>query len=262
VAATSEERSPWQQCAFDTPRWTRSRLYPLAGLGLALATGGAAAVLRSSVGGRALDTGLWLVIVATLVVGGWLFGRQEDHLRRVSVTDPLTGLPNRRELDQRMELELARAARHGTPLSLLLVDVDRLKDINDRHGHRKGDRALQAVAAALSGSCRAIDVPARMSGDEFAVLVPGAHARDAVQLAARVHAFLRLVGAVGGERVSVSIGIADLDSAGGRDLVDAADTALYRAKAAGRDRFAMHSAVVPVVVDEAAGFCAVRGAAS
>lgn len=260
MAATSEERSPWQ-CAFDTPRWTRSRLYPLAGLGLALATGGAAAALRSTVGGRVLDAALWLLVVATLVVGGWLFGRQEDHLRRVSVTDPLTGLPNRRELDQRMELELARAARHGTPLSLLLIDVDRLKDINDRHGHRRGDRALQTVAAALTGSCRATDVPARMSGDEFAILAPGASGRDAIQLASRVHAFLRLVGAVGGERVSVSIGIADLESADRCNLVDAADAALYRAKASGRDRFAMHGAA-PLIADESTGFCAAHGVAS
>jgi diguanylate cyclase len=234
----------WYRVSRIPPGRNRSYLYPAVGLVLALIAGSAAVMLRS-VGGRGLYAALWLVIASLLVIGGWLFGRQEDRLRRISLTDPLTGLANRRELEHRMTVERARAARDRSPLSLVLVDVDRLKAINDRGGHRMGDRALVAVADALRGSCRATDVPARLGGDEFAVLAPATAARDATQLAARLQAILRLIGSIDGERVSVSIGVADLDSAVGHDLFDAADLALYRAKADGRDRIALHDAPAP-----------------
>jgi diguanylate cyclase (GGDEF)-like protein len=239
------------------PRWNRARLYPAAGLGFALFAGVAVLAVQSIAGGRAIYASVWLVIGALLVLGGWLFGRQEDRLRRISATDSLTGLTNRRELERRLEQERARAVRHGLPLSLILIDVDLLKQINDRGGHRAGDRALLAVADALRGSCRSIDIPARVGGDEFAILAPSTSARDAVQLAARVQAGLRAGSPAASFPVSVSIGIADLESAaeidaagareprpgqGGCDLLEAADRALYRAKTTGRDRVALHGA--------------------
>ncbi|HYU15645.1 MAG TPA: GGDEF domain-containing protein [Candidatus Acidoferrum sp.] len=206
-------------------------------------------LVQAIAGGRAIYATLWLAIGSLVVVGGWLFGRQEDRLRRISATDSLTGLTNRGELERRLEQERARAVRHGQPLSLLLIDVDLLKEINDGGGHRAGDRALLAVADALRGSCRSVDIAARVGGDEFAILAPSTSARDAVQLAARVQAGLRAGSPAAPFPVTVSIGIADLESAdaidagqGGFDLLEAADRALYRAKTAGRDRVAVHGA--------------------
>jgi len=218
-------------------------------LGFALVAGVAVLLVQAIAGGRAIYATLWLAIGSLVVVGGWLFGRQEDRLRRISVTDSLTGLTNRGELERRLEQERARAVRHGQPLSLLLIDVDLLKEINDGGGHRAGDRALLAVADALRGSCRSVDIAARVGGDEFAILAPSTSARDAVQLAARVQAGLRAGSPAAPFPVTVSIGIADLESAdaidagqGGFDLLEAADRALYRAKTAGRDRVAVHGA--------------------
>jgi diguanylate cyclase (GGDEF)-like protein len=225
-----------------SPRWSRSQLYPAFALGFAVLAGVAVLAVRSVAGGRALYASLWCAIGALLVLGGWLFGRQEDRLRHISVTDSLTGLTNRRELERRLREELERAERHDLPLSLLLIDVDLLKAINDRSGHRAGDRALFAVAEALRGSCRSIDIPARVGGDEFAVLAPTTSACDAVQLATRVQIALRKVRPATDPPVSISIGIADLATAcagGERDLLEAADQALYRAKRGGRDRIAL-----------------------
>jgi diguanylate cyclase (GGDEF)-like protein len=223
--------------------WSRSRLYSAAGLGLAVLAGVGVLAIQSVAGGRALYASLWAVIGSLLVLGGWLFGRQEDRLRHISVTDGLTGLTNRREFERRLEEELDRADRHGLPLSLVLLDVDLLKAINDRSGHRAGDRALCAVAGALRSSCRSVDIAARVGGDEFAILAPTTSARDALQLAGRVQAALRDPRrAAGGPPLSLSIGVADLASAiahGERDLLEAADRALYRAKSGGRDRIAL-----------------------
>lgn len=225
-------------------RWTRAQVYPVAGLGFGGLGGLAGLLVQSFTGGPAIYVSLWVFFAALLAVGGWVFGRQEDRLRRISITDPLTGLANRRELERRLQQELERAARHGQPLSLLLVDVDLLKEINDRGGHRAGDRALEEVADAMRRSARSIDTPARVGGDEFAILAPTTSARDAVPLAARVQAALRTGSADGSDPISVSIGIADLESAAelgaDRDLFEAADRALYRAKTSGRDRVALH----------------------
>ena len=230
---------------------------PAVGLGFAVVAGIAVFAVQSLAGGRALYASLWVVIGSLLVLGGWLFGRQEDRLRHISVTDSLTGLTNRRELERRLEEELARAVRHALPLSLVLIDVDLLKEINDSGGHREGDRALLAVAEALRGSCRSVDIPARVGGDEFAILAPTTSARDALQLAARVQANLRASRSAGGPRLSISIGIADIGSAAALgidgDLLEAADRALYRAKSGGRDRIARCGADEPEPIDDRSG---------
>ena len=134
------------------------------------------------------------LLVATLVmmtVLGSIVGRKEDLLGRLSTTDPLTGLANRRRLRAAFADELNRAARYETPLSLLLIDLDRLKDINDRHGHADGDRALQLVAEALRRSCRATDLAARYGGDEFVVLAVNTPAKEARVLALRIRDSVR-----------------------------------------------------------------------
>ncbi|HSS38116.1 MAG TPA: GGDEF domain-containing protein [Polyangia bacterium] len=186
--------------------------------------------------------------VALTTVLGWLVGRKEDLLEALSVTDPLTGLANRRRLLAAFADELNRSARYGTPLALLLIDLDRLKEINDRRGHAQGDRALQLVAESLRRSCRATDLAARIGGDEFLVLAVNTSAGEALALAHRICATVRRLGAAAANEkektmpapaVTVSIGVADLDDITLPTFLSlhaAADAALYAAKAAGRDR--------------------------
>ena len=188
---------------------------------------------------------VWLLATLPGLLGvawlGWTIGRRQDQLLEQSRTDPLTELPNLAGHRARLVEELARASRHGTPLSLLLVDVDHLKAINDDRGHAAGDEALRRVAEAMRRSCRATDHAARVGGDEFAILASGAGLGEALSLAERVRASVRFVGRAPHRGVgdTVSIGVADVASVGKLDaaaLRAAADAALYRAKATGRDR--------------------------
>src|SRR5262249_50448338 len=198
---------------------------------------------------RGRPLGYAYLLVATLsmmTILGWIVGRKEDLLGRLSTTDPLTGLANRRRLRGAFADELNRAARYDTPLSLLLVDLDRLKDINDRHGHADGDRALQLVAEALRRTCRATDLAARYGGDEVVVLAVNTSATEARVLALRLRDRVRRLSLRAGRWTkasepinhTVSIGAADLRAAALPTfdaLHAAADRALYAAKAAGRD---------------------------
>ena len=164
-------------------------------------------------------------------------------LGEVIVRDALTGVHTRRFFEQMVRHELDLMKRMGEPFSLLLLDVDRLKELNDRCGHRAGDAALRAVGRVLIASARASDVAGRLGGDEFCLFLPATQAGDAAVLARRVSAALRKTHArelPGDEALSVSIGIH-----GGEGRYDlaaalaAADRALYRAKAAGRGRIAV-----------------------
>jgi diguanylate cyclase (GGDEF)-like protein len=143
----------------------------------------------------------------------------------------LTGLLNRRAFLERLQEETRRAARHPAPLSLLLLDVDHLKELNDDGGHDAGDAALIAVAAAIQISCRSIDVGARWGGDEFTVLLPSTSKDDARAVAERIQETLRARG------TTVSVGISSaVPDRPSTDLLSAADASLYEAKRAGRDR--------------------------
>jgi diguanylate cyclase (GGDEF)-like protein len=129
-------------------------------------------------------------------------------------------------------------------LALLMIDLDRLKTINDRSGHSAGDKALRRVASALRRTCRATDVAARYGGDEFIVLAPGATAAQAMELAERIRVAARRSDPV--SPISVSIGITDLTRAPDHTaeaLRDSADRALYEAKSAGRDRATLAAAL-------------------
>jgi diguanylate cyclase (GGDEF)-like protein len=160
------------------------------------------------------------------------FAAEIERLRDLSITDPLTGLFNRRHFEERIEVEVARSRRHQEPLTVLLIDVDRLKQINDTGGHAAGDRALMRIARAISLSLRSSDVAARLGGDEFAVFLPNTTANDAAALAQRIQ---DRIGSGRPLADSVSIGIADLriGVSGWRSLVFSADAALYDAKAKG-----------------------------
>ena len=173
---------------------------------------------------------------------GGMLGRQADRLAGLATTDALTGLQNARALQEGLQREVARAVRYRQPLSLLLVDLDGLKVINDLLGHHAGDRALCHVAEAIRVQLRASDIGVRWGGDEFALLAPNTRRSAAAVLAQRVQSL------VGDAPVSsavppmaVSIGIATFDPDGAvqvdaSSLMSAADAALYHAKRSGRDR--------------------------
>jgi diguanylate cyclase (GGDEF)-like protein len=247
--------------SWQLPKWPRRFAYPAAGLALSLGMVGGLLALEASTAHH-VPTISWIstelrarplsyayLLLATLMMMtslGWIVGRKEDLLGRLSTTDPLTGLANRRRLRSAFADELNRAARYDTPLSLLLVDLDRLKDINDRHGHADGDKALQLVAEALRRTCRATDLVARTGGDEFVVLAVNTPSNEARVLALRIRDSVRRLSLRAGRWTktsepvnhTVSIGAADLRAAAlptFDGLHAAADRALYAAKAAGRD---------------------------
>lgn len=165
-------------------------------------------------------------------------------LLQQSRIDPLTGLFNRRYLEQAMEQETARARADGSPLAALMIDVDYFKQYNDTHGHLAGDVALSEAARAIRDSASGPGhVAARFGGEEFVVLIPGADAAGAMRVAEAIRAGLRLRriahSAAPSGIMTVSIGLAcslgEADGAEGGSLVERADAALYAAKQAGRD---------------------------
>lgn len=166
------------------------------------------------------------------------------ELERVAITDSLTGLPNRREVERRLSIELSRAGRSQQPLAVLMMDVDNLKAVNDRWGHAVGDEVLRALGRVLSTSVRASDIAGRVGGDEFLVALPDIRPEDAEGVAQRLLARFRqeLLAAEALREVApmtgLSTGVAALPSGAAslKELVASADGALYRAKRAGRSR--------------------------
>ncbi|MGM0412561.1 MAG: DUF484 family protein [Pseudomonadota bacterium] len=162
-----------------------------------------------------------------------------NHARveEMALSDPLTGLDNRRSLERRLAEAVARSRRQGRELACLLVDIDYFKAINDRHGHPAGDRVLVEVAEALAGAVRGGDALARYGGEEFAVLMDVEGPEAAAAAADRLRQSAATVRSPDGEPLSASVGLALLGAAEAGDaLVARADAALYRAKEAGRDR--------------------------
>ena len=183
------------------------------------------------------------VVSLICVLGGvyslYLYSAVERH-RQDSITDALTGLYNRRYLDDRLRAETTRAQRSGKPLSLITCDIDHFKQINDTHGHAVGDQALVAIAEVLRKAARQSDVVARAGGEEFAVLAPDTALDNAARLAERLRQQVgdcRSVVADGPLSLSASFGVAQLSDTADR-LLEAADSALYRAKEEGRNRVA------------------------
>ena len=169
------------------------------------------------------------------------------ELERISLTDGLTGVANRRHFDQRLRDEWLRATREGTPLALLLADVDHFKRYNDTYGHQLGDRCLAAVAGALRDQTgRSSDFVARYGGEEFAVVLPNTEIDGAAAVGERLRAAVAALAiphsaSSAGPIVSLSLGAAVAHPTAGATettLITTADAALYRAKETGRNRVA------------------------
>jgi diguanylate cyclase (GGDEF)-like protein len=161
-------------------------------------------------------------------------------MRRLARRDPLTGLLNRRAIDDLLDDEAHRASRLGSTFSVLMLDVDHFKAINDHHGHAAGDRALQHLATLLSGQMRDIDRVARYGGEEFVVLLPATDAAEAAVLAERLRERVASLPASWEDQampLTISIGVAQWsgEKEGLRALLAQADDALYRAKSRGRN---------------------------
>lgn len=241
------------------PQALRRRRYAISGAILALAAPCGCLVLRLFTT-HSWPTWSWLVEemvefswfylylfvtieVAFVGLGYWL-GLKEDRLEAKSVTDHLTNLYNRRYFEARLQEELQRAARYHLPMSLILIDMDRLKPLNDHFGHDAGDQAIKIIASCLREACRASDIPARIGGDEFAVIAPNTMADEAAELAHRIqhalsaHALL-LSTSNNPVHLAASFGIADVDTSAtflAETLIAVADRALYAAKAAGGEQ--------------------------
>jgi diguanylate cyclase (GGDEF)-like protein len=165
--------------------------------------------------------------------------RLNAEVVQLSRTDPLTGIANRRFVNERLAEYSAGTARHGTPLAVAVFDVDRFKDINDQFGHYVGDAVLTALTELMHGHLRVTDLPARLGGDEFVILMPGARTDQAAVACARLQAAVREHdwSAIAPELyVTITIGLADGTGNGDPGaILRLADDALYRGKRAGRD---------------------------
>ena len=171
----------------------------------------------------------------------------EAKLQQMALTDSLTGLPNTRLLQDRLERALAQSGRRDGDVAVLFVDLDGFKAVNDAMGHAAGDEVLQAVAERLRACARAADTVARIGGDEFVVLLEGCRSRgDAETVAGKIAAAISAPLALGrgAAEISCSIGIAFHPSDGdcAEILLRNADKAMYRAKEAGKNRFALYAA--------------------
>jgi diguanylate cyclase (GGDEF)-like protein len=188
-----------------------------------------------------------IAAVASLALERAQAQQQARASAQVAAVDVLTSLFNRRHFQARLEEEVERARRQGSSLTLLLIDIDKLKQVNDRLGHPAGDAVLRLFGDVLHRLVRVFDVCARVGGDEFAVLMPGSGAEDSRLIAERIREGIedsRPAGVPwtgGGDlRVSASIGIATFDGTMSELLVTRADEALYSAKVAGGNRVHMH----------------------
>ena len=186
------------------------------------------------------DLGILLAPVA-LALARERTQRQAQFFAQAAIVDPSSGLFNRPYFQSRLQEELQRSTRQSTPVSLLMLDVDSFKNINDTFGHLAGDTVIKDVADILKSSVRVFDVCARYGGEEFAVVMPGSSLDSATAIAERIRQRIQSYHstdrALSGLRVTVSIGVAESGPLGSvRELIERADNALYAAKRAGKNQ--------------------------
>jgi diguanylate cyclase (GGDEF)-like protein len=162
----------------------------------------------------------------------------------MAATDGLTSVANRRTFEAALEVELSRAARGGTSVSLVMLDIDHFKSLNDTHGHQVGDEVLRGVAAVLTQQSRAFDTPARYGGEEFAVVMPGCDVADAQRGAERLRRAIEAMDTVAKVTVSAGVATFPVHAADAEALVQMADGAMYQSKRAGRNTTSVAQSLV------------------
>ncbi len=208
----------------------------------------------------------WLTTIGTLMVAGSLIRMLKERVERLierlqdaARTDVLTGLLNRRGFQESFENELERSKRNGRPVSIIVGDIDGFKSLNDRYGHKAGDRALEKVSTVLLSAKRQIDTAARIGGEEFAIIVPETEDHGAYILAERLRRAVGEAFGSGEPQVTISFGVASFPKIGATTeaLLHAGDQALYAAKELGRDRTVIHN---PEIASALAGAASRRTA--
>jgi diguanylate cyclase (GGDEF)-like protein/putative nucleotidyltransferase with HDIG domain len=221
-----------------------------------LAIGYAVALVAEAPSGTVVDG--WIATVGTLLVTGVFVALVRDRLAGLIANltdaarrDPLTDLFNRRAFEEIFDIELERARRTGAPLSVVVGDLDRFKQLNDEFGHQAGDEALRRIGRSVRTAKRRFDSAARVGGEEFALLAPDCDEHGAYMLSERIRSDVESNFANGGDSpLTVSFGIATypLHGQSAETLLRAADQALYAAKRLGRNRSVISSAEVPGIL--------------
>lgn len=198
--------------------------------------------IRSGQLGRALSgaTIRFFEVMASTAANALRNAQLFEEVEHRARTDFLTGLPNHRFFQATLSVELGRAQRHNHALSLLIIDLDFLKEVNDRFGHPSGDMVIRAIAEAIRNSCREIDFAARYGGEEFTVILPETPLTGAIQVADRIRERIASEQFPGIGNITASIGVSNypINALSKEDLIRVADQALYIAKNGGRDRVA------------------------
>lgn len=167
-----------------------------------------------------------------------------NELYTYATRDHLTGVFNRRILDELLSREMGRSIRHNLPLSVIMLDIDNFKEYNDKYGHLQGDMALKTITKAIQKMTRKEDFVARYGGEEFIIVLPNTTLKKAKEVAERIRKriaetkikALRKKIEPGFEKITVSMGISKLTKKGIQDMLNQADTALYKAKARGKNQ--------------------------
>jgi diguanylate cyclase (GGDEF)-like protein len=185
-----------------------------------------------------------MVLSYVVVLGGTLLDNAQlfDQVSRLAASDSLTGLANHRHMIEVLESEIERSRRTGRSFAVLLFDLDGLKKINDKYGHLVGSRAIKRVGDVLSGTCRAIDTPARYGGDEFALVLPESGEREAEQAAIRICERLQNDGEEPKLGISMGQAVYPMDGTTIEQLLSAADKALYQMKGMGQKKLRLRHA--------------------
>jgi diguanylate cyclase (GGDEF)-like protein len=198
--------------------------------------------LSDKIQGNFSDENIALIELFSQLVGASIGNiKLFDKIQRQATTDGLTGLVNHKTFYEILEKELNRSRRYGGQLSLIMIDVDNLKKINDTHGHRAGDKVIREISRRIKDSIRQIDTAARYGGDEFAVILPNTGLSDATIVAQRmVNAVAQTPTTWRKEQIqlSISVGLGQYDAdTNPEDITSRSDQALYTAKQAGKNTF-------------------------